>query len=158
MCIRDREEEEEEGDEEPASALPQGFFDDQQADDKAHGRDLEAEMQEKLKSFEETMQTEQFEANLREASGAREQEETQELEEETTEYMEETVDQQIDFLSKMESLRARRKPKKQKKPSKEVKPKQQDAEQADGEEVDMDALLAGDDWRAKDGNAIDAGF
>eukprot|EP00658_Telonema_sp_P-2_P041430 TRINITY_DN2962_c0_g1_i1.p1 TRINITY_DN2962_c0_g1~~TRINITY_DN2962_c0_g1_i1.p1 ORF type:complete len:147 (+),score=61.28 TRINITY_DN2962_c0_g1_i1:130-570(+) len=104
MCIRDREEEEEEGDEEPASALPQGFFDDQQADDKAHGRDLEAEMQEKLKSFEETMQTEQFEANLREASGAREQEETQELEEETTEYMEETVDQQIDFLSKMESL------------------------------------------------------
>eukprot|EP00656_Telonema_subtile_P019751 TRINITY_DN2095_c0_g1_i3.p1 TRINITY_DN2095_c0_g1~~TRINITY_DN2095_c0_g1_i3.p1 ORF type:complete len:266 (-),score=103.30 TRINITY_DN2095_c0_g1_i3:366-1163(-) len=147
--VRHQEEEDEE--EAPASALPAGFFDDKQLDQKAQGRDMEAEMQEKLKSFEESMKNEHFEATLREATGERETKEQKELEQETSEYLDETITEQIGLLSKVQSLRARHKPS-----AKTKVPKKQAAvvqEEEDHEEMDLEALLAGDDWRTKDGAA-----
>ena len=44
------------------------------------------------------MHTEQFEANLREVSGAREAEEIEALERETVDYIDETVDEQMYHL------------------------------------------------------------
>jgi len=143
-----------EGEDEEESALPAGFFDDKSADAKAHGRDLEAEMQEKLSAFEADVNVEKFEQNLKEATGEREIEEQRQMEEVTDIYMDETVTKQIGLLGKVSELRARQEAQQKKgsnKPSKAkaAAPVVVEPEADDDEDFDMEDLLGGDDWRAK---------
>merc|ERR1712166_1560872 len=143
-----------EDEDEEESALPAGFFDDKSADAKAHGRDLEAEMQDKLSAFEADVNVEKFEQNLKEATGEREIEEQRQMEEVTDIYMDETVTKQIGLLGKVSELRARQEAQQKKGSNKPRKVKAAapvvvEPEADDDEDFDMEDLLGGDDWRAK---------
>jgi len=130
--------------------LPTGFFDNKEADAKAHGIDLEAEMNATVKTFEDELEREQFEKTIAEVKGELQDIEDAELEEVIGEHRAETGAEMSEFAKRISEIATKvdRHEDKvaEKAKDKKKKKKKERVKKAGGATLSLDSFL---DFRAK---------